>query len=593
MSEFRIDQIKNQDATGGPNVAGITTFTGTSGLVIPSGPGIPDNILPGLRGSTFTAWQGLTATRAAVTKHAAIAPDGTQTADQIANADNSNNAKNIYSYQNFDTAGTYIGEVFFKRVSSSTTPYVSMYIDAPAANQSYVVFNLRDGIVETDYNQLTEHSDTSKNTQYLMESVGNGWYRCAIMVKTISTTNRPFSFWPPGEDLDAVDPNNPYYTGDTTNNKIYAWHPLLYRVEPNKNISEVISNIDLRIGNTTPGAIRFNTDSMKLEYYHGGPLGIGTDTTGEWVQLTSDTPEIQTGGTRGVFGGGDTPTPTMDYVNVSTTGDAIDFDDLTYNAAFICKGGAASRVRGLFQGGRVAQNTINGFTFASTGSAFDFGNLTVGREDPAGVSNSTRGVFMAGGQHPGVSPYSGFLNTIDYVTIPSSGNARDFGDTTESRRHQGTCCSQTRGVCAAGYNGPAGTPSNVIDYITISTQGNAADFGDATDEYYGTSGSSNSIRGVFSAGRATPGNVNTIFYITIATLGNASDFGDLIDTSQYAAGVVSSPTRVCVGGGATPSNTNRISYVEIASTGDANDFGDLTVARQHFGGTSNGHGGLG
>ena len=37
MSEFRIDQIKSQDATGGPNVAGITTFTGTSGIVMPSG----------------------------------------------------------------------------------------------------------------------------------------------------------------------------------------------------------------------------------------------------------------------------------------------------------------------------------------------------------------------------------------------------------------------------------------------------------------------------------------------------------------------------------------------------------------------------
>ena len=37
MSEFRIDQIKNQAGTGGPDVAGITTFTGTSGIVIPSG----------------------------------------------------------------------------------------------------------------------------------------------------------------------------------------------------------------------------------------------------------------------------------------------------------------------------------------------------------------------------------------------------------------------------------------------------------------------------------------------------------------------------------------------------------------------------
>ena len=37
MSEFRIDQIKSQEAIKGPNVAGITTFTGTSGIVMPSG----------------------------------------------------------------------------------------------------------------------------------------------------------------------------------------------------------------------------------------------------------------------------------------------------------------------------------------------------------------------------------------------------------------------------------------------------------------------------------------------------------------------------------------------------------------------------
>jgi hypothetical protein len=348
-----------------------------------------------------------------------------------------------------------------------------------------------------------------------------------------------------------------------------------------------------------PGAIRFNTDSMKLEIFRGSAnyegtasmAGIGTLAAGQWEEIQATSPDVQTGGTRGVFGGGDTPTPTMDYVNVSTTGNAIDFDDLTYNAAFICKGGAASRVRGLFQGGRVAQNTINGFTFASTGSAFDFGNLTIGREDPAGVSNSTRGVFIAGGQHPGVSPYNGFLNTIDYVTIPSSGDAVDFGDATVARRHHGTCASSTRGVSAGGYESSSPNTSDVIDFITISTLGNAADFGNLPTGNYGVSGASNSVRGIFSMG-SNPTRNNVINYITIATLGDALDFGDLIDTAQYAAGVVSSPTRVCIGGGASPTNTNRITYVEIASTGDAKDFGDLTVARQHLGGTSNGHGGL-
>ena len=585
MSEFRIDQIKNQNATGGPNVAGITTFTGTSGIVMPSGLGVPDNILPGLRGSTFTAWQGLTATRAAVTKHAAIAPDGTQTADQIANADNSNNAKNIYSYQNFDTAGTYVGEIFFKRVSSSTTPYVSMYLDASAANESYVVFNLRDGIVETDYNRLTEHSDTSKNTQYLMESVGNGWYRCAIMVKTISTTNRPFSFWPPNEDLDAVDPTNPYFTGDTTNNKIYAWHPLLYRVEPNKNISEVISNIDLRIGNTTPGAIRFNTDSMKLEYYHGGPLGIGTDTTGEWVQITTDTPDIQTGGTRGVFAGGyiGGNTNVIQYANVDSTGNTIDFGNLSGTRRGI--GACASRTRGIFAGGTPLTNTIEFITIASTGNATNFGDCLEVRRQRSGLSNSTRGL-IAGGYNP--SPSLVWTNTIEYITIAQTGDSVNFGDLSGVKGGMGNGCSNgTRGIFGGGY-----TPSyvNVIEYVAINTLGNTADFGDLTSAKGIHGCSSNSVRALWGGGGSNPG-TTAIDYVTISTLGNGTDFGDLTQARTQVSGC-SSPTRSLFAGG-TPGTIDTIDYVQIMSIGNAVDFGNLIAGNQQSVGCSNGHGGLG
>ena len=586
MSEFRIDQIKNKAGTSGPNIAGITTFTGTSGIVMPFGPGIPDHILPGLRSSTFTAWQGLTSTRAAVTKHATIAPDGTQTADEIANADNSENYKNIYTYQNFDTSGTYIGEVFFKRVSSSTTPYVSMYIDGPSDNKSYVVFNLRDGIVETDYTDITEHSDTSKNTQYLMESVGNGWYRCAIMVKTISTTNRPFSFWPPGEDLDAVDPTNPYYTGDTTNNRIYAWHPLLYRVEPNKNISEVISNIDLRVGNTTPGAIRFNSDSMKLEYYHLGPLGIGTDTTGEWVQLTTDTPDIQTGGTRGVFGGGHS-NPTahtdMDYVNVATTGNAIDFGNLSSGRFYAA--GFGSRTHGFMAGANNGSNSIERWVFASTGSSADYSDLANTRDyNPAGMSNSTRGVIAGGNR-----------SDIEYITMSSTATGVDFGDLVSGTiQYTNGSGSSTRGIIAVGYVASPGAGVNTVEYITISTLGDSADFGDlTTTDGDGPFTCSNSVRTVRGGGGFNAGTV-TIDYATIATLGNYTDFGDLTQ-SRYSADGVASPTRGVFGGGAAhPNYYDTIDYVQIMSTGNAVDFGNLAnTDRNYLSGASNGHGGLG
>jgi len=49
MSDFRIDQITNQAGTAGPQIAGITTFSSTSGLIMPSGTTvkryIPSNIV--------------------------------------------------------------------------------------------------------------------------------------------------------------------------------------------------------------------------------------------------------------------------------------------------------------------------------------------------------------------------------------------------------------------------------------------------------------------------------------------------------------------------------------------------------------------
>jgi len=56
MSEFRIDQIKSQDATRGPDIAGITTFTGTSGIVMPSGDTSRRDILDNIVTSGLTCY---------------------------------------------------------------------------------------------------------------------------------------------------------------------------------------------------------------------------------------------------------------------------------------------------------------------------------------------------------------------------------------------------------------------------------------------------------------------------------------------------------------------------------------------------------
>jgi hypothetical protein len=344
----------------------------------------------------------------------------------------------------------------------------------------------------------------------------------------------------------------------------------------------------------TPGAIRFNTDSMKLEYYRGGPVGFGTTTTtGEWVNLTTDSPDIQTGGARGVFGGGYGPSTasnnTIDYITISTTGNAIDFGDLVSPRQGLAS--CSSSTRGVFAGGEtpVNFNLIDYITISSTGNATDFnGDLATARFGLTGLSNQTRGIF-AGGGNPAI-------NTIEYITIASEGqNTQDFGDLSAAKRRLSAVSSSTRGVFAGG------APStNVIEFITISTLGNAADFGDLfTGRYSMNRGNAaNSIRGLFAGGFASPAYVNTIEYITISTLGNAQDFGDLTRTATLEIGAAASSTRATFAGGGTgpgATGVNIIDYVTIMSVGNAIDFGDLTAsqARQTLSGVSNGHGGLG
>ena len=56
------------------------------------------------------------------------------------------------------------------------------------------------------------------------------------------------------------------------------------------------------------GAIRFNTDSSQMEIYDGN----------QWTGILATSPELRTGGTRGLFGGGETPSLTdrIDFINV-------------------------------------------------------------------------------------------------------------------------------------------------------------------------------------------------------------------------------------------------------------------------------------
>ena len=129
--------------------------------------------------------------------------------------------------------------------------------------------------------------------------------------------------------------------------------------------------------------------------------------------------------------------------------------------------------RGLTGGGYASSqsNVIDYFTIPTLGNAHDFGNLSEARYWTSSHASRTRGVW--GGGAPGGSPNK--TNRIDFVTIPSTGDAIDFGNLDAARYGLGSCSNQTRGLFAGGYQPPGSQISNV-DYITIASTGNANRF---------------------------------------------------------------------------------------------------------------------
>ena len=182
--------------------------------------------------------------------------------------------------------------------------------------------------------------------------------------------------------------------------------------------------------------------------------------------------------TRGIsYGAGEPAVDVIEYVEIATIGNSIDFGDCSTarrdHAAF------SSPTRGIAAGGTGSSflNDSEFITISSKGNGTDFGNLLNTARGQRGMANSTRGIVM-GGYTPSR------INVIQFITIASTGNAIYFGDLTSRRSSiaAGGCSNQIRGICAGGYEDPSGGNVNTVDYITITSAGDAIDFGDLSAE---------------------------------------------------------------------------------------------------------------
>ncbi|RPJ55974.1 MAG: hypothetical protein EHM12_11100 [Dehalococcoidia bacterium] len=398
-----------------------------------------------------------------------------------------------------------------------------------------------------------------------------------------------------GEAADnAADYSSGSITGRTTTTATTNWSPGnwssggWYNTPDIKTIvQEIIDRSGWSSGNPIAFVFSYNGGYRKPYAYEYGASSAAT----LYITYTYSGDLIPDTINRGIFAGGDNAgnnKNSIDYISISTTGNATDFGDLTIARDELAATSNGAYDRGVFGGGNDGSksNTIDYINITITGNASDFGDLTIARNGLAATSNgpTNRGIFGGGKDVSEVR-----LNTIDYITISTTGNATDYGDLTIARNILAATSNgaNNRGIFVGG---DASGTTNVIDYRTISTTGNAADFGDLTRARWFLTATSNTLndRGVFAGGNDYS---NVIDYRTISTTGNASDFGDLSeDKERMAATSNGAYDRGVFGGGlATPSNAklNVIEYITITSTSNTIDFGDLTIARNALAATSN------
>ena len=324
MSEFRIDQIKSQDASRGPDVAGITTFTGSSGIVMPSG----DTAYRGGRGT-----------------------------------------------------GIFAG--------GRTSPGLKERMD------KFTISTLGNGI---DFGNLVptvaEFGGCASSTRGIF--MGGEKFPANVNViqyLTISQLGNTFDF------------------GDLTS----------------------VRRANTCLSNNTRG------------------ISLGGNTS----------PDTGAGGKTDI-----------EYITIATTGNSSKFGDLTTDSSYGMTG--ASTTRGIIALGNnpfispfgLYTNVVEYITISTEGNAQNFGDLTISRREGAGASNSTRAVIF-GGANPSNT------NIIDYITIASLGDAIDFGDCISGCVLGSACSSPTRAIF-----GDMTSDGNSISYVTIMTTGNAQDFGD-------------------------------------------------------------------------------------------------------------------
>lgn len=225
--------------------------------------------------------------------------------------------------------------------------------------------------------------------------------------------------------------------------------------------------------------------------------------------------------------------------------------------------------------GNISTNQIEYWSIPTPGNAADFGDITQNAISPSATSDGSTAIFK-------------YRGTIETVAVATLGNSSSFGSSSAANGDYHTAFSDgTYAFWAGGTH--SGSVINSIEYVTIATSSNTADFGDLSESKQAMASGADTSRGVVGGGNAAGGARNTIEYFATATPGNVTDFGDLLATLQYFDAAGDGTYLVFAGAYDNSFNeVNTMQYITIQTTSNATDFGDLANAASYTAAASDG-----
>ena len=366
MSEVRVNNLSNENNTGGPTISGITTYSGRHFFVPPQGTTAerPEDCEPGsLRFNTDTAhleyFRGNTIGWTEIEARSPELGGGTSSSNQ-----NALGARAI-------NGGGFLGIRTIEFVTVSTTGDSQDFGDLTSAG----------GI----------HGKQTVATETRMLFSG-GYINNAIEFVTVASTGNSTDF------------------GDMT-----------FRRYGQTGVNDTVRGIFCGGGSTTPFVPSHNAVTNMIDYVTIAQTGNAIDFGDLLLAGFPGTSMNNT--TRGIIArqnGPVGPNAVMDTIITRTLGNATDFGDCLSGTGSNVVGGVCNATRGILAGGYL-HNRIQFITMATAGDAIDFGDLSQNVNAPKAASSKTRGLIIGGTTPSGV-------NNIESVQIATTGNSVDFGD---------------------------------------------------------------------------------------------------------------------------------------------------------------------